>query len=143
MSLVPFGEKSFLPLHMSLIASPVHTINYGMSPCEKLYVKLLDYSSVRVFRFTCFILWPHTERTKLFLKYDLCVFLGYGIGKKGYRCCEPTSQKLYVSRPVTFLESISFYSIPVLLYNVTQSELLAIYPFSIDSDDFSSYASAT
>ncbi|XP_052625020.1 uncharacterized protein LOC111912222 [Lactuca sativa] len=52
--------------------------------------------------------------------------------QKGYCCYDPVSQKLYVSRHVTFLEHIPFYSIPVTANNVTQSDLLHIDPFDED-----------
>ncbi|KAL4573324.1 hypothetical protein LXL04_020125 [Taraxacum kok-saghyz] len=88
-----------------------------------------------VFGCTCFVLKPHVERKKLSSKSALCVFLGYGIGQKGYRCYDPSTQKLYVSRNVTFLEHIPFYSIPVQSHDATREELHDIDPFSIDIDD--------
>jgi hypothetical protein len=51
---------------------------------------------------TCFVLLPKVERDKLSKRATICVFLGYGIGKKGYRCYDPIAQKLRVSRNVTF-----------------------------------------
>ncbi|KAL4566379.1 hypothetical protein LXL04_030494 [Taraxacum kok-saghyz] len=47
----------------------------------------------------------------------------------------PSTQKLYVSRNVTFLEHIPFYSIPVQSHDVTREELRDIDPFIIDIDD--------
>lgn len=79
-----------------------NSLNSGMSPFEKLYGHLPDYSSLRVFGYTCFVRCPHVERNKLGLKFAICVFLGYGVGHKGYRCYDPVSQKLYVSRHVIF-----------------------------------------
>ena len=124
----------------------VHTATYvinriptaytsGKSPYEMLFGQLPDYSSLRVFGCTCFVLKPHVERDKLSSKSALCVFLGYGIGQKGYRCYDPSNQKLYVSRNVTFLEHIPFYSIPVQSHDATREELRTIDPFSIDIDD--------
>ncbi|KAJ9567342.1 LOW QUALITY PROTEIN: hypothetical protein OSB04_003308 [Centaurea solstitialis] len=109
--------------------------NSGLSPFEKLYGKSPDYSSLRVFGCTCFVLRPHVERNKLSPRSALCVFLGYGIGQKGYRCFDPVSQKLYVSRHVTFLEHIPFFSIPAQSHDVTQSDLRSIDPFDVDTDD--------
>lgn len=42
----------------------------------------------------------------------MCLFLGYGIEQKGYRCYDPKTQKLRVSRHVTLWEKIPFYSLP-------------------------------
>nr|GEV39995.1 uncharacterized mitochondrial protein AtMg00810-like [Tanacetum cinerariifolium] len=65
--------------------------NSGLSLFEKLYGTLPDYSSLHVFGCTCFVLKPHVERTKLSLKSTLCVFLVYGVSKKGYRCYDPVT----------------------------------------------------
>ena len=109
--------------------------NSGLSPFEKLYGESPDYSSLRVFGCTCFVLRPHVERNKLSPRSALCVFLGYGIGQKGYRCFDPVSQKLYVSRHVTFLEHIPFFSIPARSHDVTQSDLQSIDPFATNAED--------
>ena len=68
-------------------------------------------------------------------KFALCVFLGYGVGQKGYRCFDPVSQKLYVSRHVVFLEHIPFFSVPASSHNMTQNDLIRIDPFDIDTDE--------
>lgn len=108
----------------------------GLSPFEKLYGHAPDYSSLRVFGATCFVLRPRVERTKLSSRSAICVFLGYGEGKKGYRCFDPVSQKLYVSRHVLFLEHIPFFSIPATTHNLTKSDLIHIDPFSVHTDSF-------
>ncbi|KAJ9544353.1 hypothetical protein OSB04_024060 [Centaurea solstitialis] len=63
--------------------------NSSLSPFEKLYGESPDYSFLRVFGCTCFVLRPHVERNKLSPRSALCVFLGYGIGQQGYRCFDP------------------------------------------------------
>jgi histone deacetylase 1/2 len=92
--------------------SLINTIPSSHSSClshfENLYGYVPDYSSFRVFSCTCFVLRPHVERNKLSSRSTICVFLGYGEGKKGYRCFDPITQKLYVSRHVVFLEHIPF-----------------------------------
>nr|GEV04679.1 uncharacterized mitochondrial protein AtMg00810-like [Tanacetum cinerariifolium] len=105
------------------------THNYALSPSEKLYGTSPDYSSLRVFGCTCFVLKPHVERSKLSSKSTLCVFLDYGVSKKGYHCYDPVGQKLYTSRHVDFLEHISYYYVPASSHNLTQSELLKINLF--------------
>jgi hypothetical protein len=93
----------------------------------------LIISSFRVFGCTCFVLRPHVERSKLSSRSIICVFLGYGEGKKGYRCFDPITQKLYVSRHVVFLEHILFFSIPSSTHSLTKTDLIHIDPFSEDS----------
>ncbi|KAJ9542132.1 hypothetical protein OSB04_028638 [Centaurea solstitialis] len=44
---------------------------------------------------------PH-EHTKLQHRSRLCLFLGYGIEHKGYRCWDPIFKRLRISRNVTF-----------------------------------------
>ncbi|GJV87666.1 retrovirus-related pol polyprotein from transposon TNT 1-94 [Tanacetum coccineum] len=67
--------------------------NSGLSPFEKLYGTLPDYSSLRVFG-------SYVERTKLSAKSTLWVFLGYGVSQKGYRCYDPVKPTPIVS-PIT------------------------------------------
>ncbi|KAF8406763.1 hypothetical protein HHK36_008855 [Tetracentron sinense] len=83
------------------------------------------------------------ERSKLSSRSVICVFLGYGEGKKGYRCFDPITQKLYVSRHVVFLEHIPFFSIPSTTHALTRSDLVRIDPFSEDSDSLSSQVPST
>ncbi|KAJ9544827.1 hypothetical protein OSB04_024534 [Centaurea solstitialis] len=56
-------------------------------------------------------------------------------GEKGYRCFDPVSQKLYVSRHISFLEHIPFFSIPDQSHDVMQSYLRSIDPFDTNTDD--------
>jgi hypothetical protein len=62
----------------------------------------------------------------------LCVFLGYGIQQKGYRCYDPVTQKLYVSRHVTFLERLPFFSLPPTQTPVAKEDLVHIDPFPLE-----------
>ncbi|CAJ2636330.1 unnamed protein product [Trifolium pratense] len=123
------------------IRTAVHAINRipssftsGLSPFEKLYGSTPDYSSLKVFGSTCFVLRPQVERNKLSPRSTICVFLGYGEGQKGYRCYDPSSKKLYVSRHVVFLEHIHFFSLSSDSNTPSMSELTNIDPFGIDDD---------
>jgi len=120
---------------VSLINTISSSHSSCVSPFEKLYGYVHDYSSFRVFGCTCFVLCPHVERSKLSSRSSICVFLGYGEGKKGYCCFDPITQKLYVSRHVVFLEHIPFFSIPSTTHSLTKPDLIRIDPFSEDSDN--------
>jgi Reverse transcriptase (RNA-dependent DNA polymerase) len=57
----------------------------------------------------CYVHLPSKERNKLSPLSTKCVFLGYAIGQKGFRCYDPKSRKMKISRNVIFLESIFYY----------------------------------
>uniref|UniRef100_A0A2N9G329 Uncharacterized protein n=1 Tax=Fagus sylvatica TaxID=28930 RepID=A0A2N9G329_FAGSY len=95
----------------------VYTINripspttHKKSPFELLYGQLPDYSSLRVFGCVCFVSLPSHERNKLEPRSRLCCFLGYGISQKGFRCYDPISRRLRISRHVEFWEHQTFSS---------------------------------
>jgi len=73
----------------------------------------------------------------------LFVFLGYGEGKKGYRCFDPITHKLYMSHHVVFLEHIPFFFIPSTTHYLTRPDIIRIDPFSEDSDNISSQVPST
>jgi hypothetical protein len=123
---------------VSLINTIPSSHSSGLSPFENLYGHVPDYFSFRVFGCTCFVLRPHTERSKLSSRFAICVFLGYGEGNKGYHCFDPITHKLYVSRHVVFLEHIPFFSIPSTTHSLTRPDIIHIDSFFEDSDNISS-----
>ncbi|CAH9146417.1 unnamed protein product [Cuscuta epithymum] len=74
------------------------------SPYEKLFQKVPDYAFMRVFGCSCFPNISASSANKLSARSVHCVFLGYASGYKGYRCLEPKSGRIYVSRHVRFIE---------------------------------------
>ena len=52
---------------------------------------------------------PH-QRSKLDSRALKCVFVGYGMNQKGYRCYHSSSRKFYVSLDVVFHEKELFYA---------------------------------
>ena len=127
-----WGEAILIVVHaINRIPSSVTS---GLSPFEKLYGATPDYTSRKVFGSTCFVLLPQVERNKYSPRSIICVFLGYGDGQKGYRCYDPSSKKLYVSRHVVFLEHIPFYSLSSDSHTPIMSELINIDPFCPNDD---------
>jgi hypothetical protein len=49
------------------------------------------------------------RRSKLDPKAKKCIFIGYSFKQKEYRCFNPSTQKLQVSRDVVFDEMVSWY----------------------------------
>ena len=78
-------------------------------PLEVLQVKAQDMSHLKVFGCTCYVHLPQIQRDKLDPRAVKCIFLGYSQTKKGYKCYEPKSKKLYVSRDVKFAETIPYF----------------------------------
>ncbi|CAL9007255.1 unnamed protein product, partial [Prunus brigantina] len=76
-----------------------------VSPYENLFQRPPDYRFLKSFGCTCF---PHLvpyNKHKLSSKSIKCYFLGYDNHYKGYKCFEPISRRVYISRNVTFDES--------------------------------------
>lgn len=64
----------------------------------------------KTFEYICYVHVPKSDRTKLDPKANKCVFLDYGVNKKGYKCFHPPTRRYFVSREVTFFESIPYFS---------------------------------
>lgn len=105
---------------------------FGSSPYERLYGKVPNYSLLHVFGFTRFILLPKRNCTKLSARCALCVFVGYSIQQKGYKCHDPVSKKLYVYRHVPFLERLPSSSLPSKPATVSKEDLVHIDPFPLE-----------
>uniref|UniRef100_A0A2N9HE40 Reverse transcriptase Ty1/copia-type domain-containing protein n=1 Tax=Fagus sylvatica TaxID=28930 RepID=A0A2N9HE40_FAGSY len=102
------GEAALTAIYsINRIPSPT---THKKSPFELLYDKLPNYSSLRVFGCVCFVSLPSHERNKHEPRSRLCCFLGYGISQKGFRCYDPISHRLRISRHVEFWEHQTFSS---------------------------------
>jgi hypothetical protein len=78
-----------------------------MTPEEKFTYKKPDVSHLRVFSCIAYVHDPNEKRSKLNPKADKCIFIGYSLEQKGYRCFNPSTRKLQVSRDVVFDEMVS------------------------------------
>ena len=63
----------------------------------------------RVFGCTVYVHIPKTNRTKFDPCAIKCVFVGYGINQKGYRCFDPVSNHMYTTMDCDFLETELYY----------------------------------
>jgi hypothetical protein len=81
------------------------------TPHERLFGSSPTYHQLRVFGSACFVLLQPHERTKLEPRSRLCCFLGYGVEQKGYRCYDPVSHRLCISRHVVFCEHKLFHEV--------------------------------
>jgi hypothetical protein len=83
------------------VATVVHIMNrtptaaiHGMTPEEKFTGKKLDVSHLRVFGCIAYVHVLDENRSKLDLKAEICIFIGYSLEQKGYRCFSPSTRKL-------------------------------------------------
>jgi hypothetical protein len=81
-----------------------------MTPKEKFTGKKPDVSHLKVFGCIAHVHVPNVKRSKLNPKAEKCIFIGYSSEQKGYRCFNPSTRKLEVSRDVVFDEMVSWYS---------------------------------
>jgi len=68
-----------------------------ISPFEKLWNIKPSISYLRGFRCICCVFVPSHLRSKMDMKAVRCIFIGYGSQRKGWRCCDPTTEKCYTS----------------------------------------------
>jgi transposase InsO family protein len=87
----------------------VYTINRlptpvlaNCTPHKRLFGSSPTYHQLRVFGSAYFVLLQPHERTKLEPCSQLCCFLEYEMEQKGYRCSDPVSHRLCISRHVVF-----------------------------------------
>lgn len=79
------------------------------SPYSKLYGKEPNYRSLRVIGCLCYPSLRYQGGNKFVKKTYPCVFIGYSTIHKGYRCYEPKSKRVYISRHVVFDEGKFLY----------------------------------
>jgi hypothetical protein len=80
---------------------------HGMTPKEKFTCKKPDVSHSKVFGCIAYVHVPDEKRSKLDPKADKCIFIRYSSEQKGYRCFNPSTWKLQVSRDVMFDEMVT------------------------------------
>ena len=81
--------------------SPYTTLKFN-SPQEVWYNTLVNYSSLRVFGCSAYI---HVNDEKLEPRARKCIFVGYGVGVKGYRVWCNESKRIITSRDIVFDEN--------------------------------------
>ncbi len=83
---------------------------HGVTPEEKFTSRKPDLSHLKVFGCIAYVHIPDELRSKLDPKAEKCVFVGYSLEQKGYRCYNPVTRELRVSRDVVFDEMSSWYN---------------------------------
>ncbi|MCO5590542.1 hypothetical protein L7F22_044513 [Adiantum nelumboides] len=98
------------------VHTAVHIMNrtptaaiHEISPYERLYGIKPTVSYMKVFGCVCYVHVPNEARKKMEPKAVKCIFLGYPVEKKGYKCYDPTTRQVCVSRDVRFCEHEPWY----------------------------------
>jgi len=86
------------------------TAIHGMTLEEKFTCKKPNVSHLIVFGCIAYVHVPDEKRSKLDPKAEKCIFIGYSLEQKGYRCFNPSTHKLQVNRNVVFDEMVSWNS---------------------------------
>ncbi|XP_065627419.1 uncharacterized protein LOC136066661 [Quercus suber] len=121
-----WGEAALHVVHaINCIPS---TVIHNQTSYERLFRSPPDYHYLRSFGFACFILLQPHEHNKLEPRSRLCCFLGYGETQKGYRCYDPVSHRLRVSRNVVFWEHRLVVELSHFRSSLTNSSVLEIFP---------------
>ena len=81
---------------------------HNVTPKEKYSGKKPDLSHLKVFGCIAYVHIPDELRSKLDPKAEKCIFVGYSVEQKGYRCY--VTRELRVSRDVVFNEMASWYN---------------------------------
>lgn len=81
---------------------------YGIakSPKELLFHKPRDYSILKIFSCSCYPWLKPYVSSKLDGKSKKCVFLGYSLQHKAYRCLDPITSRVYISHHVLFDDTL-------------------------------------
>ena len=96
------AEKS-MPKHFwsEVVHTAVYIMNrtpraavHGMTPEERFTCKKPDVSHLKVFGCIAYVHVPDELRKKLDPKAEKCIFIGYSLEQKGYRCYNPVTVSL-------------------------------------------------
>ncbi len=111
-------NEFFLPNYFwaEVVATTIYIMNrtpttavHGMTPEEKFTCKKSDVSHFKMFGCITYVHVLDEKRSKLDPKVEKCIFIGYSLEQKGYRCFNPSIRKWQVSREVVFDEMVSWY----------------------------------
>ena len=99
-----YWDEAFLTACYLINRMPTPVINKE-TPLYRLMHVQPNYSFLRIFGCAC---WPSLRKYnshKLEFRSKMCVFLGYSPLHKGYKCLDPATGRVYISRDVIFDET--------------------------------------
>ncbi|MCO5570646.1 hypothetical protein L7F22_024373 [Adiantum nelumboides] len=112
------SEKNMPPCYWAEATSiAVYTMNrtptaavHDMTPKERFTGKKPNVSHFKVFGCIAYVHVPDELRTKLDPIDEKCAFIGYSLEQKGYKCYNPITRQVRVSRDVVFDEMATWYA---------------------------------
>jgi hypothetical protein len=94
------------------VLTTAYLINYtptpklsGKSPNEMLFSKSPSYSHLHVFGYLCYVHDKNRSNDKFAPRFKPCIFIGYPMGKKGYKVYDMESHKMFTSQDAIFYEN--------------------------------------
>ena len=87
---------------------------HDVTPHEKDYGTKLDLDHVRIFGSIAYEHIPNKKRRKLDPKLEKYILIGYSLEQNRYKCFNPSTRKVRVSRDVVFDESTSCYKLETI-----------------------------
>ncbi|KAL0641221.1 hypothetical protein Bca4012_102626 [Brassica carinata] len=81
----------------------------GLSPFEVLNRYKPSLEHMKIFGCLCFVMVPGELRNKLEARSSKAMFVGYSSSQKGYKCYDPNTRRVLVSREVKFVEEKGYY----------------------------------
>src|SRR3954466_104128 len=103
-----FWAEAVLTATLLINVTPSSAIG-NVTPYSRMHTSPFDYSLLRTFGCTCFVLLPTHEKDKLSAKTSRCIFVGYSPAHKGYRCYDPVTRRLRIAKHVSFFENVPYY----------------------------------
>ena len=103
------------------------------SPYESLFQVSPTYDKLHIFGCRCYP-WLHPYNThKLEPCSRPCIFLGYSIDHHAFKCFNRTTNKLFISRHVTFVENSFPYSQLAIHHSPSNTDSLSFILWQSDS----------
>jgi len=96
-----FWVDAFLTSIFIINRLPTKVLDY-LSPFERLFHIPPDFTYFRAFGCQCFPYLRPYSTDKLSYRSTPCIFIGYCSNHKGFRCFDPSSRRVYISRNVIF-----------------------------------------
>uniref|UniRef100_A0A803P8J1 Integrase catalytic domain-containing protein n=1 Tax=Cannabis sativa TaxID=3483 RepID=A0A803P8J1_CANSA len=97
-----FWDEAFRTATFLINRMPTAVIQH-ITPLQKLFHSPLDYSLLKIFGCLCYPNLRPYNKNKMQYRSTPCVFLGYSMSHKGYKCMSK-DKRIYISRDVIFNE---------------------------------------